>query len=190
MRALNAALRVFYHSEPLEMNVRSIWIANDDIIFVSMNTVAIINVLANDSDADGDSLSIINITQPSHGVSEASLDGTVNYLANTDYTGVDSFNYTISDGNGGVSTATVNVTIWPLTLPTLPGMNGPVADLDCDGLMEDINANGRLDFADLVALFENFGEAIVTDNWQLFDFNGSGDSDMGDVLALFQLLVS
>ena len=39
--------------------------------------------------------------------------------------------------------------------PTLPGMTSPVQDLDGDGLAEDINGNGRLDFADLVVLFDN-----------------------------------
>lgn len=62
-------------------------------------------------------------------------------------------------------------------------------DLDGDGLYEDINGNGRADFADVVLFFNSF------EHWQqtgpmaaLFDFNRNGRLDFADVVALFNAL--
>ena len=69
-----------------------------------------IDVLSNDEDADGDSLSVSDVTKPSNGSAEV-VDGKVNYTPNADYNGPDSFDYTISDGNGGTDTATVSIRV-------------------------------------------------------------------------------
>jgi len=63
---------------------------------------------------------------------------------------------------------------------------GNINDLDGDGLYEDLNGNDRLDFDDVVALFENLGalggHPLVS---ICFDFNRDGRLDFGDVVALF-----
>jgi hypothetical protein len=91
--------------------------ANDDTATVledSSNNL--IDVLANDIDIDGDSLTIVSVTTPSNG--SASTDGSnVYYTPNPDYNGVDSFTYTIFDGNGGSDTANVSVTVTPQNDP-------------------------------------------------------------------------
>ncbi|MEM3094504.1 MAG: dockerin type I domain-containing protein, partial [Nitrososphaera sp.] len=74
--------------------------------------------------------------------------------------------------------------------PTLPGMSGPARDLDGDGKAEDVNGNGRRDFADVVALFEHMDSPEVRGNEAAFDFNGNGRMDMADVIELFNRLVS
>ena len=66
-------------------------------------------------------------------------------------------------------------------------MSSPVQDLDGDGLAEDINSNGRLDFADIVALFVHLDSDEVQNNAAVFDFGGNGTVDMADVVALFAL---
>ena len=71
------------------------------------------------------------------------------------------------------------------TLPTLPGMTSPARDLDGDGRAEDTNGNGRLDFADVVTLFEHLASAEVQGNHADFDFNNSGFVDMDDIFQLF-----
>ena len=96
---------------------------------------------------------------------------------------------TVTDSAGGVGTDIVIVTVVD-TFPTLPGMNSPVQDIDGDGKTEDINGNGRLDFADLVVLFDHLLSPEVQDNWQYFDFKESGDVDSADVLELFNVLIS
>lgn len=74
--------------------------------------------------------------------------------------------------------------------PTLPGMSEPSKDLDNDGKAEDINGNGRLDFADIVAFFQSLYSDEVQNNVTHFDFNGNGKIDLSDVLSLFETLIS
>ena len=70
-------------------------------------------VLANDTDADGDALIVTDIDDgPAHGTATISADGkSVIYTPFEDYSGTDSFVYCISDGHGGTDFATVNVSI-------------------------------------------------------------------------------
>ena len=87
-------------------------IATDDAATTTFNTPVTINVLANDSDADGDTLSITAVTPPASGT--ATAKGTVIvYTPTPGFSGVDRFNYTIGDGHGGAATATVTVTVTP-----------------------------------------------------------------------------
>lgn len=65
-----------------------------------------LNVLGNDSDPNGDSLTITAVSQGAKG-SVAIANGQVRYTPNATATGTDSFTYTVSDGKGGTSTATV-----------------------------------------------------------------------------------
>jgi hypothetical protein len=85
-------------------------LAFDDFVNSNQKRVSI-PVLLNDSDVDGDSLTIISVAQPiSGGMTSISDDGqTVEYERNGGKDKSDSFEYTISDGNGGTSTATVYV---------------------------------------------------------------------------------
>lgn len=85
-------------------------VAVDDNSSNFINTVQIIDVLPNDFDPDGDMISICDFTQPSNG-SVALVDGMFVYTPNPDFIGMDSFEYTICDENGNMSTATVNITV-------------------------------------------------------------------------------
>jgi Ca2+-binding RTX toxin-like protein len=67
-----------------------------------------LDVLANDRDPNGDSLTLSAVTQGQKG-SVAISNGTVSYRPNANATGTDSFTYTVSDGKGGTSTGTVQV---------------------------------------------------------------------------------
>ena len=71
-----------------------------------------IDVLANDTDANADTLIITGVTQGAHGSVAITGGGTgVSYTPGANYFGGDSFTYTIDDGNGGSDTATVTVTV-------------------------------------------------------------------------------
>ena len=81
----------------------------NDSAEVGTNASATIDVLANDSDPDGDSLTVIAVTQGNKG-SVAIVGGQVVYTAGSKRGG-DSFSYTASDGNGGSATATVSISL-------------------------------------------------------------------------------
>jgi PKD repeat protein len=85
--------------------------ANNDTASVNEDSSVTINVLANDSDIDGDSLSVTTVGTPSHGTAVKNGDNTITYTPSVNYNGSDSFTYSITDGNGGTATATVNVTV-------------------------------------------------------------------------------
>ena len=85
--------------------------ALNDSFTVPFNSVGnVFDVLANDSDPDGDALSIIAVSSPAHGTATISA-GKVIYTSATGYTGSDSFTYSIADGKGGTAGATVSVTV-------------------------------------------------------------------------------
>ncbi len=84
--------------------------AFDDSGATFENEPVTINVLANDSDPDGDPLTVSAVTQPAGGSVVDNGDGTVTYTADG-YVGQTSFTYTITDGRGGEATASVSVSV-------------------------------------------------------------------------------
>lgn len=88
-------------------------IANNDLYLVFYNTPLTADVLTNDSDPDGDPLTILSFTQATNGAVTRGANNTLIYTATLDYIGLDSFTYTISDGRGGTATATVNLLVDP-----------------------------------------------------------------------------
>jgi len=85
--------------------------AVDDNTVTNQETAVIVNVLTNDSDSDGDALSVVGATNGVSGSTIVNADGTITYTPDVGFFGDDSFSYTISDGNGGEATAVVSVTI-------------------------------------------------------------------------------
>ena len=85
-------------------------VAVNDYAEVMQNSNVLIDVLANDTDKDGDTLSITGFTQGSNGTVSQEGDS-LRYTPNSDYNGIDSFEYDISDGNGGIATATVFIVV-------------------------------------------------------------------------------
>jgi hypothetical protein len=85
-------------------------VANDDTATVAEDsTNNVINVTANDTDADGDTLTVTGAS-PQNGA--VTIDGGVLiYTPSANFSGTDRINYTISDGNGGSDSAVVTVTV-------------------------------------------------------------------------------
>ncbi|MFC1479096.1 Ig-like domain-containing protein [Planctomycetota bacterium] len=92
-------------------------VAVDDSVETDEDTPVDINVLANDSDPDGDPLTVESCTTPSNGATVISGNNTVTYTPDLNFNGEDSFTYTISDGNGGTDSATVTITVNPVNDP-------------------------------------------------------------------------
>ncbi|MGB5050118.1 MAG: Ig-like domain-containing protein, partial [Caldilineaceae bacterium] len=83
--------------------------AVDDTAVTSVNTPVNINVLANDTDPNGDTLSVSAVGFASNGTAAVSSAQIV-YTPTTDFIGTDTFTYTVSDG-GLSDNATVTVTV-------------------------------------------------------------------------------
>lgn len=88
-------------------------IAADDIAFTTRDTPVLIDVLANDSDPDGDALAIQSFTQPANGSVNDNGDGTLTYTPAPGFSGTDRFDYVVHDDRGGAAAATVSVTVYP-----------------------------------------------------------------------------
>jgi len=86
-------------------------IAVDDSAVTNQDTEVQIQVLTNDSDADGDTLLVANVTQGANGTVTINSNGSLTHKPNNGFAGNSSFAYTISDGNGGEDTAAVFVTV-------------------------------------------------------------------------------
>jgi VCBS repeat-containing protein len=68
-------------------------------------------VRSNDTDLDGDSLTVTSNTSPAHGSVTVNANGSFTYEPDDNYHGSDSFDYIVSDGKGGTDTGTVNLTV-------------------------------------------------------------------------------
>ncbi|RXF06972.1 Ig-like domain-containing protein [Pseudoalteromonas sp. PS5] len=85
-------------------------IAKPDLAQVNAGASINIDVLANDSDADGDTLTIIEASA-AQGTVSISQDGVLTYIAKAGFVGVDTITYMLSDGYGNAVAGTVSVTV-------------------------------------------------------------------------------
>ncbi|MBB4107401.1 Ig-like domain-containing protein, partial [Pedobacter zeae] len=111
-------------------------------ITTNKNTPVNGNITA--SDADGDPLTFTVTTPPAHGTVVVNPDGTYIYTPANNYSGTDVFTVTVSDGKGGTTTITINVTVNPTNVApvaTSPAIitnkntpvNGNITASDADG---------------------------------------------------------
>jgi CshA-type fibril repeat protein len=106
-------------------------VATDDTATTDEDEAVVIDVLANDTDVEGDALTVARIASgPANGTAAINADGTVTYTANADFNGTDSFTYEVADGNGGSDIGTVTVRVNPVN-------DAPVAADDSFTIAED-----------------------------------------------------
>ncbi|MBM4926245.1 cadherin-like domain-containing protein [Vibrio parahaemolyticus] len=97
--SLSVSKRVsFSISAPVPVPVNTAPTAQTDRVEVTSKDSVSINVLANDSDPEGDRLTITSVTQGSKGSVQITLNGQLIYTPAKSFKGSDSFSYTISDG--------------------------------------------------------------------------------------------
>ncbi|HEX5792273.1 MAG TPA: tandem-95 repeat protein, partial [Rheinheimera sp.] len=106
----NVNLTLYYNNAPTLSNSN---VSTDD------RTAIDINVLANASDADADTLTVTSATAQTGNVS-ISADQTLRYTPQTGFNGTDVISVTISDGRGGLASATVSVTVQAVPVVTPP----------------------------------------------------------------------
>jgi hypothetical protein len=85
-------------------------VAGDDTATTQAGSTVRISVLANDRDPDGDALAVTSATDPARGTVTLNGDGTITYAPDGGFSGTDSFDYTVSDGQY-TDTARVTVTV-------------------------------------------------------------------------------
>jgi VCBS repeat-containing protein len=104
-------------------------VASGDSISSNEDAPVTADLTTNDSDPNGDKVTVTGVTDPPHGTATVNGDGTVTYTPDKDYYGTDTFDYTVQDGKGGTSTATVTVTVQPVN-------DNPVAVNDSANVLE------------------------------------------------------
>ncbi len=109
-------------------------VANNDSYTTAENaplTIPASGVLSNDTDVEGDSLSSILVSAPSHGILVLAANGSFTYTPDLNYNGTDSFSYKANDGAADSNVATISLTITPVNNP-------PVATADTYTTAEDV----------------------------------------------------
>jgi hypothetical protein len=91
-------------------------VARDDVLRVGEDTPARVDVMANDSDPDGDTLAISGVSDVSVGEAKIS-EGRVSLRLPDDFNGKVTFAYGVTDGNGGRATARGTVFVTPKNDP-------------------------------------------------------------------------
>ena len=188
-------------------------VANDDALTVAEETGGAVDVLANDTDPDGDTLRIAAWTQGSNG--SVICDGSSCFYGATtpNFHGADSFTYTVSDRPAGspdasTDTATVNVTVTPVNDPpeampdvlTLSGTtSGSIDVLANDTDLENdpltLDPLGTTDGADGTVSCVAAGTCTYTggasfdgvDSFTYTVTDGQGGSDVGTVSVCARL---
>ena len=161
-----------------------------------------INVLGNDTDVDGDPLSVTGASAANGSVT-INPDGTLNYTPNANFHGADTISYDIADGNGGASNAgRVDLTVsavndapinntpagqttstgTPLVFSSLDGNSITVVDTDGAGSVLKVTltaSNGTLSLSSTSGLAFNAGDgtadAVMTFTGTAADINAALD---------------
>jgi hypothetical protein len=115
---VEAAGNVFFDVSDADFTITSgnaAPVANDDAASTPVDTAVAIDVLANDSDADGtlDPTSVVVTSGPQHGTTSVHpATGVITYTPDAGYEGPDAFDYTVDDDDQGTSApATVSITV-------------------------------------------------------------------------------
>ncbi|NQZ07199.1 MAG: tandem-95 repeat protein, partial [Algicola sp.] len=116
------------------LNVNDAPSANNDFISAVEGTPVTINVLTNDTDIDGDNLTVTQAIA-SNGSTVINGGTSVTYTPNFGFSGIDNVVYFISDGNGGNDNATIIINVVAL------GNELPVANDDTASTVQDVTVD-------------------------------------------------
>ena len=147
LKALNVNLVESGFSNEICIQLNVAPTAVDDDAITSEDTAIVIDVLGNDTDADGDSLTVDTLTQPTNGSVVVNADETVSYTPASNFNGIDNFGYTVADGKGGKDMANVSVSV--TAVPDAPtavddsAKTNPNVPVIIDVLSNDRDADGN-----------------------------------------------
>jgi VCBS repeat-containing protein len=89
-------------------NTSALVTSEDNALTLNASTL-----LKNDSDVDGDALTVTSVQSATHG-NVALNNGVITFTPDANYNGEATFQYTVSDGHGGTSSATVTLYVTPV----------------------------------------------------------------------------
>jgi gliding motility-associated-like protein len=122
--------------------------AQDDVYVTDEDVILNGDVSSNDIDIDGDNLTYIVVDGPDNGTLVLNDDGTFTYVPDTNFFGSDSFTYQVSDGQGGIDTATVTITV--VSVPDPIAVNDQFTTNEDESIDGDVTVNDNdLDGYDL-----------------------------------------
>ncbi len=140
-------------------------LAQDDNFAIGGNQQLGASVLANDSDADGDTLSVSLIAGPEHGSLNIGSDGRFTYAPQQDFDGDDQFTYQVSDGQADSEPATVTIHVTPVAAVNIAPdasddsyqvLEGETLSVDASGVLaNDSDADGNALSATLLSAPEH-----------------------------------
>lgn len=149
-------------------------IAGNDEIATAFETAVSANLLVNDSDDDpGDSISIVGNTAPENGMVTVASNGDFTYTPNVGFFGVNSFDYTITDGSAETSSATVTISV-------AQDLSSPIANGNIVQLRNVFYSNAYLAHFGSNEVVTQLANTNVT-QWQLIDTDGDGRFNLKNV---------
>lgn len=107
-------------------------VAEKDSVSGSEDQTLVIDVLSNDTDPDGDTISVGAVQGAVHGDLVIQNDGTILYQPKKDFFGFDQFQYTVSDGRGGTAVGNVEVHINSVADVSVRPVNAAVLEGDTE----------------------------------------------------------
>lgn len=105
-----------------------------------------LDILVNDSDPEGDVLTITHVGPVSGGTLVLNPDGTLTFTPDANFDGSVTFDYTIDDGHGGSDTATVTINVLPAALPPEVSLAVAAAEGQTQGFLSE-DVPGQLNFS-------------------------------------------
>lgn len=175
--------------------------AQNDFATISSGRDVIIDLVSNDSDADGGLVSVDGLMDPKHGDVYMQDNGTVLYRANLNFKGVDTFSYWAADQEGNFTKAHATVVVSEGAPEVLTGTGG-INTFDFDNLEGEISVvhnfanNDFLDISDLLEGFDPLNDALAS--FLQTEITGAGhtilsvnrDGNPGGDFQAFALLVN
>ncbi|MGL5011433.1 MAG: Ig-like domain-containing protein, partial [Paracoccaceae bacterium] len=197
----NGTVEFFSISDTVDNNSPQDPVANPDVATTAEDTPVVIQVLANDTDPNGQPLTVTGGTSP-NGTVTVNADGTITYTPNDDFNGTDTITYTVTDPNGNTATSTVTVTVTPVNdapvavddaastpedTSVIINVLGNDTDVDGDGLVVTgtptspngtvvVNPNGTLTFTPTTDF-----TGTTTISYEISDGNGGTDTAVVNV---------
>lgn len=152
----------------IDAGLNSVPVAVADLVTLSEDSAGrVVNVLSNDEGLNDTPVIVTVVSGPTHGTAEVQGDNTVLYVPAPEYSGVDAFQYSVTDADGESSTADVNLTVSPVD-------DTPVASADTVTTAEDTvvsiavldNDRGLGDGSLVVTILtpSAYGAAVVEDD--------------------------